>query len=479
MNTKDKWVLPSLNKARARHRDKVNIIRDVNLSESQQLLGSYKKYYIRTYGCQANERDSETLAGLLESMNYVATSDEKEADVILLNTCSIRENANNKVFGEIGQLKHLKVQNPDLIIGVCGCMVQEEVIVQKILKTYPQVDLIFGTHNIHRLPTLLEHAYLSKEKTVEVYSQEGDIVENLPVSRFGKHKAWVNIMYGCDKFCTYCIVPFTRGKERSRLVDDILTEVLDLKDKGFKEVTLLGQNVNAYGKDLNMEDGFAYLLEQVALTGINRIRFTTSHPWNFSDKMIEVIAKYDNIMPYIHLPLQSGSDSILSKMARRYTVKEYIELYDKIKKLIPDCAVSTDIIVGFPNESDKDFEKTLEVFDYCQYDNAYTFIFSPRSGTPAALMPDDIDSETKKDRLYNLNNLVKKYALMNNQKYLNQIVEVLVDGPSKKDENVWSGYSRHQKLVNFVGDDCAVGDIVKVKITNVKTWFLSGELVKE
>lgn len=479
MNKRDKWVLPSLNKARSRHHDKVNIIRDVNLSERQQLLGSYKKYYIRTYGCQANERDSETLAGLLESMNYVATSDEKEADVILLNTCSIRENANNKVFGEIGQLKHLKVQNPDLIIGVCGCMVQEEVIVQKILKTYPQVDLIFGTHNIHRLPTLLEHAYLSKEKTVEVYSQEGDIVENLPVSRFGKHKAWVNIMYGCDKFCTYCIVPFTRGKERSRLVDDILTEVLDLKNNGFKEVTLLGQNVNAYGKDLNIDDGFAYLLEQVALTGIDRIRFTTSHPWNFSDKMIEVIAKYDNIMPYIHLPLQSGSDGILRKMARRYTVKEYIELYDKIKKLIPDCAVSTDIIVGFPNESDADFAETLKVFDYCQYDNAYTFIFSPRSGTPAALMPDDIDVETKKDRLYSLNTLVKKYALMNNQKYLNQVVEVLVDGPSKKDENVWSGYSRHQKLVNFVGADCAVGDIVKVKITSVKTWFLSGELVKE
>lgn len=479
MNKKDKWVLPSLNKARSRNRDQVQIIRDINLSDRQKALGLHKKYYIRTYGCQANERDSETLAGLLESMNYIKTDDYKMADVILLNTCSIRENANNKVFGEIGQLKHLKLQNPDLIIGVCGCMVQEEVVVNKILKTYPQVDLIFGTHNLHRLPSLLEHAYLSKEKTVEVYSQEGDIVENLPVSRFGSHKAWVNIMYGCDKFCTYCIVPFTRGKERSRLVEDILLEVKQLKEKGFKEITLLGQNVNAYGKDLNIEDGFAYLLEQVALTGIDRIRFTTSHPWNFSDKMLGTIAKYDNIMPYIHLPLQSGSDAILRKMARRYSVEEYIQLFDKIKQLIPDCAISTDIIVGFPNESEQDFLDTLKVFDYCQYDNAYTFIFSPRAGTPAALMPDSIDGDIKKQRLAQLNVLVKKYALLNNQKYLNQVVEVLVDGPSKKDPNVYSGYSRHQKLVNFIGDNCRIGDIVKVKITSVKTWFLAGELVKE
>lgn len=479
MNKKDNWVLPSLSKARSRSRDQVQIIREMDLSDSQKELGLHKKYYIRTYGCQANERDSETLAGLLESMNYTKTKDEKTADVILLNTCSIRENANNKVFGEIGQLKHLKLQNPDLVIGVCGCMVQEEVIVNKILRTYPQVDLIFGTHNIHRLPSLLEHAYLSKEKTVEVYSQEGDIVENLPVSRFGSHKAWVNIMYGCDKFCTYCIVPFTRGKERSRLVEDILLEVKQLKENGFKEVTLLGQNVNAYGKDLNLEDGFAYLLEQVALTGIDRIRFTTSHPWNFSDKMLETIAKYENIMPYIHLPLQSGSNAILRKMARRYSVEEYIQLYDKIKKLIPDCAISTDIIVGFPNESEQDFLDTLKVFNYCQYDNAYTFIFSPRSGTPAALMPDSIDGDIKKRRLAELNVLVKKYSLLNNQKYLGQVVEVLVDGPSKKDPNVYSGYSRHQKLVNFVGDNCQIGDIVKVKITNVKTWFLAGELVKE
>lgn len=474
---KSEWKLPSLDQARKR-KDVVNILYDdFSLSTFEQELGLNKTYFIKTYGCQANERDSETLAGILEQMGYKPSDNINESDVILLNTCSIRENANNKVFGEIGSLKHVKASNPDVIIGVCGCMTQEEVIVNRILKTYPQVDLIFGTHNIHRLPQLLTTAHFSKERTVEVFSKEGDIIENLPAQRFSKTKAWVNIMYGCDKFCTYCIVPFTRGKERSRLIEDILEEINQLVADGYQEVTLLGQNVNAYGKDLKLEDGFAQLLEAVGQTSIKRVRFTTSHPWNFTDKMIETIAKYDNIMPYIHLPLQSGNDDVLRRMGRRYTVKDYLEVFDKIKATIPRCAVSTDIIVGFPNETDEQFQQTLDVFNYCKYDNAYTFIYSPRTGTPAAVLEDSIDMETKKKRLAQLNVLVKKYSLENNQAYLNEVVEVLVEGPSKKDPSIYTGYTPQQKLVNFTADFAEVGSLVKVKINEVKTWFLKGQLV--
>lgn len=471
------WILPDITQAKKRLSNVEVLYDQYELTPQQKELGVNKTYFIKTYGCQANERDSETLAGILQSMSYQKSESIEEADVILLNTCSIRENANNKVFGEIGALKHVKTRNPDVIIGVCGCMTQEEVLVKRILKTYHQVDLIFGTHNIHRLPDLLTQAHFSKERTVEVFSKEGDIIENLPTKRFNKIKAWVNIMYGCDKFCTYCIVPFTRGKERSRLIEDIIEEVNQLKDQGYKEVTLLGQNVNAYGKDLQLEDGFAQLLEEVAKTGINRIRFTTSHPWNFTDKMIQAIANNENIMPYIHLPLQSGSNDVLRRMGRRYTIEEYMEVFNNIKKTIPNCAVSTDIIVGFPNETDEQFQQTLDVFNQCQYDNAYTFIYSPRSGTPAAVLEDEIDMETKKERLQQLNVLVKKYSLQNNLDYIDQVVEVLVEGPSKKDPNVFTGYTPQQKLVNFIGENIVEGSLVKVKITSAKTWYLSGQLI--
>lgn len=473
---KAQWQLPDLTKARKRVGEVEVLYDQFELTPEQKSLGNNKTYFIKTYGCQANERDSETIAGILQTMGYTPGTVAEESDVILLNTCSIRENANNKVFGEIGALKHVKRNNPDVIIGVCGCMTQEEVLVKRILKTYHQVDLIFGTHNIHRLPDLLTQAYFSKERTVEVFSKEGDIIENLPTKRFNTIKAWVNIMYGCDKFCTYCIVPFTRGKERSRLVKDIVEEVIELKNNGYQEVTLLGQNVNAYGKDLAIEDGFAKLLEEVAKTGIPRIRFTTSHPWNFTDLMIETIAKYENIMPYIHLPLQSGSDDVLRRMGRRYTIKEYMDVFNKIKETIPRCAVSTDIIVGFPNETDEQFQQTLDVFNECQYDNAYTFIFSPRSGTPAAALEDDILMETKRERLQQLNVLVKKYSLQNNLSYVGESVDVLVEGPSKKDETIYTGYTPQQKLVNFTADEVETGSIVKVKIIDAKTWYLIGQL---
>ncbi len=475
MNKKKNYILPDLKAARVRTPGDDAIFRtDFSLPEATVDLGKGRYYFIRTYGCAANERDSETLAGLFERMGYAKTDAMEQADVILLNTCAIRQNAEDKVFGQLGAIKQLKRNNPDLILGVCGCMAQEEATVNLILSKYPQVDLIFGTHNIHRLPDLLLNAVLSKERTVEVLSNQGEVVENLPAQRNSRHKAFVHIMYGCDKFCTYCIVPFTRGKQRSRKMADIIDEVNQLKTQGYKEVTLLGQNVNAYGKDLDGQTTFATLLEQVALTGIPRIRFTTSHPFDFEDEMITVIAKYDNIMPAIHLPVQSGNSDILKLMGRRYTREHYLTLVDKIKTAIPDVTFSTDIIVGFPNETQAQFEDTLSLVDRCQYDLAYTFIYSPREGTPAAKMEDHIPFSEKQKRLQQLNERITYYSNLNNQKYKDAIVEVLVDGPSKKNDDVWSGYTRHNKLVNFSGEGIHCGDIVQVKITEVKSYSLDG-----
>ena len=471
-------ILPDYSKAKVRSNNTTVIKREIfDLPDQIKNIGIGRKYYLRTYGCQANERDSETIAGILEALNFTRVDNEEEADVLFFNTCAIRKNAEDKVLGEIGMLKKLKRNNPDLIFALCGCMAQEEIIVKTILEKYPQVDLIFGTHNIHRLPWLLYNAMMAKEKTVEVYSKEGEVVENLPVSRFGKHKAWVNIMYGCDKFCTYCIVPYTRGKQRSRLMEDILKEVRQLKEDGYKEVCLLGQNVNAYGKDLGIEDGFAKLLEEVAKTNIDRIRFSTSHPRDFSENMVYVMKKYPNIMPSLHLPLQSGNNEVLRRMGRVYTVEHYKHLVDLLKKEIPTITFSTDIIVGFPNETHEQFLDTLALVDYCQYDLAYTFIYSPRENTPAAKMEDNISEKEKSDRLQMLNEKITYYSNLNNQKYLHKTLKVLVDGYSKKNKNVYSGYSEENKLVNFTGDNINVGDIVDVYITEVKSYSLNG--VKE
>lgn len=471
-------ILPDYSKAKVRSNNTTVIKREIfDLPDQIKNIGIGRKYYLRTYGCQANERDSETIAGILEALNFTRVDNEEEADVLFFNTCAIRKNAEDKVLGEIGMLKKLKRNNPDLIFALCGCMAQEEIIVKTILEKYPQVDLIFGTHNIHRLPWLLYNAMMAKEKTVEVYSKEGEVVENLPVSRFGKHKAWVNIMYGCDKFCTYCIVPYTRGKQRSRLMEDILKEVRQLKEDGYKEVCLLGQNVNAYGKDLGIEDGFAKLLEEVAKTNIDRIRFSTSHPRDFSENMVYVMKKYPNIMPSLHLPVQSGNNKVLRRMGRVYTVEHYKHLVDLLKKEIPTITFSTDIIVGFPNETHEQFLDTLALVDYCQYDLAYTFIYSPRENTPAAKMEDNISEKEKSDRLQMLNEKITYYSNLNNQKYLHKTLKVLVDGYSKKNKNVYSGYSEENKLVNFTGDNINVGDIVDVYITEVKSYSLNG--VKE
>ena len=466
---------PDLNLARRRTKEKVKRI-DYKLDGKYKNIGKGKTYFVKTYGCQMNEHDSENIEGLLESIGFSKSINMEEADIIILNTCSIRENAHNKAFGMLGRIKHIKEERPDLILGVCGCMAQEEVVVDEILKKHKHVNFVFGTHNLYDLPRMI---YENTKKTnVCVYSIEGDVVEDIPVKRVNNFKAYVNIIYGCDKFCTYCIVPYTRGRQRSRKMEDILNEVNKLKNDGYKEVTLLGQNVNAYGKDL--EDGYdlSDLLIKVAETKIDRVRFITSHPWDFTDKMIDVIKSYPNIMPYVHLPLQSGSDRILKLMGRRYTSDDYKILFNKLKS-IPGISITTDIIVGFPSEDEDDFNKTLDMVNYCKYDGAFTFIYSPRVGTPAAKLyeKDNTPLEVKEARLYKLNEVINSYSLANNQKYLGKIEKVLTEGLSSKD-NMMFGYTETNKLVNFPGDESLIGKIVNVKITDAKSFSLDGELVE-
>lgn len=391
------YMPPSLKDAKKRGKEEVKYQNDFKISEEFRGLGNGKKFLIRTYGCQMNEHDTEVMAGIFTALGYEVTAAAEDADVILLNTCAIRENAENKVFGEIGHLKALKRERPGLLIGVCGCMSQEESVVNRIMKKHQHVDMIFGTHNIHRLPNILSDAYMSKEMVIEVWSKEGDVIENLPRERKGKIKAWVNIMFGCDKFCTYCIVPYTRGKERSRRPEEIIHEVRQLAASGYKEITLLGQNVNAYGKDFeDMEYGLGDLMDEIRKIDVARVRFTTSHPRDFDDHLIEVLAKGGNLLDHIHLPVQSGSSEVLKLMARKYDREKYMTLVKKIKEAIPTASLTTDIIVGFPNETDEQFEETLSMYREVEFDSAYTFIYSPREGTPAAKMQDNVPMEVKK-----------------------------------------------------------------------------------
>lgn len=470
---------PSHKDEKRRGREDIQVFYENAVLEELRELGKGKFYLVYTFGCQMNEHDSETMKGLLEQMGYQPTEDRKQADVILLNTCAIRENAEDKVFGELGHLKTLKTQKPGLILGVCGCMSQEEGVVSRILQKHVFVDMIFGTHNIHRLPRLLQEAYFSKEMVVEVWSKEGDIVENLPHKREGM-RAWVNIMYGCDKFCTYCIVPYTRGKERSRRPQDVLAEVRDLARQGFKEITLLGQNVNAYGKDFDdLEYTFGDLMDDIHKIDVPRIRFMTSHPRDFDDRLVEVLAKKGNLMEHIHLPVQSGSSDVLKKMGRKYTRERYLQLVDQIREAIPDAVLSTDIIVGFPGETDEQFEETMSLVRQVGFDMAFTFIYSPREGTPAASMVDDVPMETKKQRLYRLNDAIGEYSKQNNDKLIGEVLEVLVEGDSKYDVNVLSGRTRSNKLVHFTGSRTLIGSFVNVRITEAKTYFLKGDQVEE
>ena len=459
---------------KAKDRSKVDI-KYIDSSKDIKPIFEGKKYFLRTYGCQMNVHDSEQIRYYLEALGYTSVDTLEDADIVVLNTCAIRENAKDKVFGYLGRCKHLKSINKDLIIVLTGCLMQLPSEVEEIEKNHKYVDIVIGTHNLNELPDLIiKH----NKQNIEVYSNSDEVPENVEYSRDSKISAWINIQYGCDKFCTYCIVPFTRGRERSRRMESILKEVEDLKNKGYLEITLLGQNVNAYGKDLNLGYDFADLLENVAKIGIPRVRFVTSHPWNFTDRMIEIIAKYENIMPYIHLPIQSGSDNILKKMNRRYTVDEYKKLFDTIKARVPNVSITTDIIVGFPNETEEDFQATLDIVDYCKYDSAFTFIFSPREGTYAATLEDKVSMDEKNKRLQILNKKVNAYAMDANKKLLGKIVDVLIISKSEKGEDKVCGYTDTMKLVNVVGSEDLIGKIVPVKITDAKSFSLDGEVVK-
>ena len=462
----------------AKDRSKVDVKeKKLNLDIKPFFKG--KKYFLRTYGCQMNAHDSEEIKYYLESLGYTAVDVLEDADIVILNTCAIRENAKDKVFGYLGRCKHLKKTKRDLIIAITGCLMQQPKEIEEIHNRHKYIDIIVGTHNLNELPSMIINANQKHLQEIEVYSNSDIVFENVKYNRDSKFSAWINIIYGCDKFCTYCIVPYTRGRERSRKIEEILDEVRDLKNKGYLEITLLGQNVNAYGKDLNLGYDFATLLEEVAKIGIPRIRFVTSHPWNFTDKMIDVIAKYDNVMPYVHLPIQSGSDEILKKMNRKYTIDEYKKLFDEIKSKVKNVSITTDIIVGFPNESDEDFQKTLDIVNYCKYDGAYTFIFSPREGTPAAKMVDTIPIEIKERRLYKLNELVNKYSLESNEKLVGNVEKVLVVDKSEKDDSKVFGYTESMKLVNLVGSSELIGKIINVKIIGAKSFSLDGEVSQD
>lgn len=461
---------PNLKEAKIRSSKKVEVITAKNIKNETH---KGEKYFLKTYGCQMNVHDSEEIKAILENLGFTETKVLEESNIVVLNTCAIRENAHDKVFGFLGRVKHLKREKPELIVCVGGCMPQQDSIAKLLKDKYPYVDIVFGTHNINELGTMILNHHDTQE--IEVYSIEGNVYEGIKYARDSKISAWVNIMYGCDKFCTYCIVPFTRGRERSREMSDILNEVDQLVKDGYQEITLLGQNVNAYGQDLKLGYDFGTLLEKVALTGIPRIRFVTSHPWNFTDEMINIIAKYDNVMPYIHLPLQSGSSSILRLMGRRYTKEEYLNLFTKIKENIPGVSITTDIIVGFPNETEEDFQDTLEVVKKCQFDGAFTFIYSPREGTPAAKIKDNVSLEAKEERLQRLNKLINEHSLMHNKEYLDKTVKVLITGPSEKGENKVCGYTETMKLVNIEDANEDIGKIINVKITEAKSFSLDGK----
>ena len=449
-----------------------------NVNELSKLIQGHH-YYIKTFGCQANVRDEETMRGMLEKIGYLPTENVENADVIIINTCAVRENAEDKVYGEIGNLKYLRNKNKNLVLSVCGCMVEEPEILAHVMETYKEVNLFFGTHEIPELYNLIYQCLTTGERIVAVESKPGEVVEELPVRRNNEYKAFVNIIYGCDKFCTYCIVPYTRGKERSRKFDEVLKECQSIIDQGYQEITLLGQNVNAYGKDLDEGHDFADLMEAVAKLGIPRLRFTTSHPWDFSSKMIDVIAKYPNIMKFIHLPVQSGNDEILRKMGRRYTREDYLRLVKEMREKIPGLSLSTDIIVGFPNETEEQFLDTLSLVDIVKYEAAFTFIYSPRKGTPAARMEDNVPYEVKSRRFKELVKHLEVHIEQSSKDMVGHTYDVLVDGESKTNKEMMSGYTETNKMVHFKGDSSLIGKIVKVKIIESHTYSLIGELINE
>ena len=438
------------------------------------------KYMIQTFGCQMNEHDSEKLCAMLDDMGYQRTMLAAECDLIIYNTCAVRENAELKVYGNLGQLKFNKRKNPDLKIAVCGCMMQKPHVVKELKSKYNHVDLVFGTHNLYKFPELLASSMESEGMLVDVWDVDGEVVEGLRSSRKFELKAFVNIMYGCNNFCTYCIVPYTRGRERSRTVEDIVNEIKELVANGTKEVTLLGQNVDSYGKTLDNPVTFAELLRIVnEIEGLERIRFMTSHPKDISDEVIYAMRDCDKVCEFMHLPVQCGSTRLLKKMNRHYSKEHYLEIIEKAKKEIPDIAFSTDLMIGFPGETEEDLLDTIDVVRKVKYDTAFTFIYSKREGTPAAKMEDQIPEDVKHERFNRVLAVVNEEIAKINESYQDKVVEVLVEGKSKTDDNVLTGRTRQNKLVNFTGgSEDIVGKLVNVKITSPKTFSLQGELVK-
>ena len=441
------------------------------------LLGTKKRtYFVETYGCQMNVRDSQTLAGMLERMGYTPAAAREDADAVIFNTCCVREGAEERLLGNLGVLKPLKQQRPDMLIMVCGCMMQEPGMAESIRRRFRFVDVVFGTHNPHCLPELMYQALTEHMPAYQLWEKEQGIVEDMPVLREHSASAWINIMYGCNNFCSYCIVPYVRGRERSRQSADILREARALAGQGVKEITLLGQNVNSYGKE-NDEISFPLLLKELdQIDGIERIRFMTSHPKDLSDELIEVMAQGRHICKYIHLPVQSGSNRILSLMNRRYTREDYFLLIQKLRQAMPEIAISTDIIVGFPTETEQDFEDTLDLYRRVGFHSAFTFIYSKRKGTPAAEMPGQVYERDAKARIARLIKLAEECTLAANKKYEGRSYPVLVEGISKRNGNMVSGRTDCGRMVNFAGTEQLIGQIVNVKITQTKLNTLLGEI---
>ena len=449
------------------------------LDELKEKDNVKKHFYIETWGCQMNEEDSEKLSGMLKRVGYTKTENKEDAGIILFNTCCVRENAENKVFGNLGSLKHLKKENPDLIIGICGCMMQQEGMADKILKKFPYVNIVFGTHNAYKFPEYLNRVKTEGVQIKEIFNKETDIVEGLPIDRESNVKAFVTIMYGCNNFCTYCIVPYVIGRERSRKPEDILNEVRELVAQGYKEITLLGQNVNSYGKGLEEEVDFAKLLRMInEIEGLERVRFMTSHPKDLTHDVIMAIKECDKLCEQIHLPVQSGSNSILKKMNRHYTKEYYLDLIKKIKEEIPGVTLTTDIIVGFPGETEEDFQETLELVKEVGYSSAFTFIYSRRNNTPADMMLNQVSEEDKHHRFNRLIAAVNERVIAQNKAEEGNILEVLVEGNSKNDAEKLTGRTRTGRLVNFTGENVNVGELVNVKITRAQNFSLIGEVIK-
>ena len=452
-----------------------------HIAQKEQEKGRKLTCNIKTFGCQMNARDSEKILGILQTIGYEET-DSEQADLVLYNTCTVRENANLKVYGRLGQLKRYKSKNPDMLTILCGCMMQEPEVIERIKKSYRNVDIIFGTHNIFKLAELLAMRLFdqdAKRMIIDIWKDTTEIVEELPNSRKYSFKGGVNIMFGCNNFCSYCIVPYVRGRERSREPEDIIEEIKGMVADGVVEVMLLGQNVNSYGKTLEHPISFAQLLRQVEqIEGLERIRFMTSHPKDLSDELIEVMGKSKKICKHLHLPVQSGSSRILKLMNRKYDKEQYLELAAKLRREIPDLSLTTDIIVGFPGETEEDFEDTMDVVRKVQYDSAFTFIYSKRTGTPAAAMDDQIPEEVVKDRFDRLLKLAQSIATTQCSRDTGKTLEVLVEEVNEKDPSMVSGRLSNNTVVHFKGDSSLIGTICKVKMIESKGFYYLGELVE-